>query len=179
MSSGYPFLIKSSFSCIFFLIKKKLNYVVIYLLFYSWFYMNFPLFHWNIARIPLATTFLFLWCATVMPQHFLFEWVKSLAGRSPRFHFQSNPRGCATSLLFSDRFSIFAGRCPVTMVAPHWAAKGIHVLSTYKRQEHASKMRETCERHARNMRVFPATDYTAPAPFFSDGIQGLDAPRMY
>ena len=27
-----------------------------------------------------------------------------------------------------------------------------------------SKTRETCEKHARNMRVYPALDYTAPAP---------------
>ena len=43
--------------------------------------MNFPLFYWNIARIPVATTFLFWWCSTlvkfgweVAPQRFLFEW---------------------------------------------------------------------------------------------------------
>ena len=68
--------------------------------------MNFPLFHWNIARIPVeimifATTFLFWWRATlvkfgweVMPQHFLFEWksVSEKFGREvtpPHFHFQS------------------------------------------------------------------------------------------
>ena len=77
-----------------------------YFLFYSWFYMNFPLFHWNIARIPVeimifATTFLFWWRATlvkfgweVAPQHFLFEWKSASEkfGREvapPRFHFQS------------------------------------------------------------------------------------------
>ena len=77
-----------------------------HLLFYSWFYMNFPLFYWNIARIPIeimifATAFLFWWCATlikfgweVAPQRFLFEWKSASEkfGREvapPRFHFQS------------------------------------------------------------------------------------------
>ena len=63
--------------------------------------MNSPLFYWNIPRIPVATTFLFWWCATlvkfgweVTPQRFLFEWKSASEkfGREvvpPHFHFQS------------------------------------------------------------------------------------------
>ena len=150
-----------------------------YLLFYSWFYVNFPLFYWNIARIPVATTFLFWWCTTlvkfgweVAPQRFLFEW-KSAGekfGREvapPRFHFQSKSASHAKVAppLFYFRtdfpFSCFrrGGR------SRHiWPKKESHVLSTYKRQEHASKTRAKREKHARNMQVYPGADYTAPAP---------------
>ena len=173
MSSGYPFPIKSSFSCIILFKKIKLCCDVSgdYLLFYSWFYMNFPLFHWNIARIPIeimifAITFLFWWCTTlvkfgweVVPQCFLFEW-KSMSekfGREvapPRFHFQSKSTSHAevTPLHFffwtDIRFPRYrrGGRsCHIGL------QKESHVLSTYKRQEHTSKTWETCERHVRNM----------------------------
>ena len=108
MSSGYPFPLNPASPASFLSKKNKLCCDVSgdYLLFYSWFYMNFPSFHWNIARIPVeimifATTFPFWWRATlvkfgweVTPQRFLFEW-KSTSEKFGRevvplcFHFQS------------------------------------------------------------------------------------------
>ena len=59
------------------------------------------------------------------------------------------------------------------MVAPHWAAKGIpcafNLQKAGAREQNARNMQATREKHARNMRVFPAADYTAPAPFSGDG----------
>ena len=43
------------------------------------------------------------------------------------------------------------------MVAPHWAAKGIPCAFNLQKAG-------TRKQNARNMRVFPAADYTAPAP---------------
>ena len=134
--------------------------------------MNFPLFYWNIARIPVEimifeTTFLFWWCATlvkfgweVAPQRFLFEWksVSEKFGREvapPRFHFQSKSASHAevVPLHIFYRTEIRFPRCRRGGRSRHIGPeKESHVLSTYKRQEHASKTRETCERHARNMR---------------------------
>ena len=140
--------------------------------------MNFPLFYWNIARIPVATTFLFWWCATlvkfgweVTPQCFLFEWKSTSEkfGREvtpPRFHFQSKSASHAEvappHFYFRTDFPLSRYRRGGRLrhIGPE---KESHVLSTYKRQEHASKTRakrekhasdtrETCERHARNMR---------------------------
>ena len=158
--------------------------------------MNFPLFYWNIARIPVEimifeTTFLFWWCATlvkfgweVTPQRFLFEWKSASEkfGREvvpPRFHFQSKSVSHAevAPLHFFFQTEIRFPRYRRGGRSHHIGLqKESHVLSTYKRQEHASKTWETCKRHARNMRatrekhvrnmrVFLAADYTAPAPF--------------
>ena len=116
------------------------------------------------------------------------EWKVWQGGRATAFPFSIKIRkwkvwqgGRATAFPFSIKIRVHAEVAP-----PHfyfrtdfpfsryrrgrWSRhigpqKESHVLSTYKRQEHTSKTRETCERHARNMRVFPAADYTAPAPF--------------
>ena len=132
--------------------------------------MNFPLFYWNIARIPIEimifeTTFLFWWCTTlikfgweVTPQHFLFEW-KSMSekfGREvvpPHFHFQSKSTSHAevTPLHFFQtdfQFPHYRRGGRSHHIGPQ---KESHVLSTYKRQEHMSKMQAKCEKHASNM----------------------------
>ena len=129
--------------------------------------MNFPLFYWNIARIPVATTFLFWWCATlvkfsweVAPQCFLFEWKSASEkfGREvapPRFHFQSKSAshaGVAPLDLFfwtEIRFPRYRRGGRSRHIGPQ---KESHVLSTYKRQEHASKTRAKCEKHASDTR---------------------------
>ena len=141
--------------------------------------MNFPLFYWNIARIPVATTFLFWWCATlikfgweVAPQRFLFEWkcASEKFGREvapPRFHFQSKSASHAEVAPphFYFRTDFQFSRYRRGGRSRHiWPQKESHVLSTYKRQEHASKTWAKREKHARNMRVYPGADYTAPAP---------------
>ena len=130
--------------------------------------MNFPLFHWNIARIPVetmifATTFLFWWRATlvkfgweVAPQRFLL-WSKSASekfGREvapPRFHFQSKS---ASHAEVAPPHFFFRADFPFSCYRRgQWSRhigpqKESHVFSAYKRQEHASKTRETCEKHA-------------------------------
>ena len=129
--------------------------------------MNFPLFYWNIARIPVATTFLFWWRATlvkfgweVAPQRFLFEWKSASEkfGREvapPRFHFQSKSASHAevAPLHFYFRtdfpFSRYRRGGRSCHIGPQ---KESHVLSTYKRQEHASKTWAKRKKHARNMR---------------------------
>ena len=125
------------------------------------------------------TTFLFWWCATlvkfgweVAPQRFLFEWksVSEKFGREvapPRFHFQSKSASHAevAPLHIFYRTEIRFPRCRRGGRSRHIGPeKESHVLSTYKRQEHASKTRAKREQNARNMLVYPAPDYTAPAP---------------
>ena len=147
--------------------------------------MNFPLFHWNIARIPVeimifATTFLFWWRATlikfgreVAPQRFLFEWKSASEkfGREvapPHFHFQSKSASHAEVAPLDFFF-----RTDFRFPRYRRGGRSRHVLfSGYKRQEHASKMRAKREKHARNMRVYPAPDYTAPAPFSPSLMDG-------
>ena len=129
--------------------------------------MNFPLFYWNIARIPIATTFLFWWCTTLVkfgweitPQCFLFEW-KSMSekfGREvapPGFHFQSKSASHAEVVpphfYFQTDFpfSRYRRGGRLRHIGPQ---KESHVLSTYKRQEHASKMWTKCEKNVSKMR---------------------------
>ena len=125
--------------------------------------MNFPLFYWNIARIPVATTFLFWWCATlikfgweVAPQRFLFEW-KSASEKEvapPGFHFQSKS---ASHAEVAPPHFYFRTDFPFSRYRRGGRSRHIgpekesHVLSTYKRQEHMSKTREKREQNARNM----------------------------
>ena len=115
-----------------------------------------------------ATTFPFWWCATlvkfgweVAPQRFLFEW-KSMSekfGREvapPGFHFQSKSVSHAEvapiHFYFQTdfRFPRYRRGGRSCHIGPQ---KESHVLSTYKRQEHASKTQETCEWYVRNMQV--------------------------
>ena len=221
MSSGYPFLIKSSFPQIqspidisnipFNLVFDSLEKIVLlfplnptspasflfkifnlccdvngdYLLFYSWFYMNFQMFYWNIARIPteimiVETTFLFWWCITlvkfgweVAPQRLLFEW-KSMSekfGRGvtpPCFHFQSKSSSHAE---VTPPWFYFWMDLPFSCYGRGQIS--CHMLfSGYKRQEHTSKMQAKREKHARNMQDYPAHDYTPLAPF-SPSLMGL------
>ena len=150
--------------------------------------MNFPLFYWNIARIPIATTFLFWWCATLVkfgweitPQRFLFEWKSTSEkfGREvapPGFHFQSKS---ASHAEVAPPHFYFRTDFPFSRYRRGGRSRHIgpekesHVLSTYKRQEHASKTRAKREQNARNMLVYPAPDYTAPAPSFSKEDEGI------
>ena len=132
--------------------------------------MNSPLFYWNIPRIPVATTFLFWWCATlvkfgweVAPQRFLFERAKSLAGRSRHLVSIFNRNPCLT--LRSRHLTSFFGQ-----KSDFRAIEGEEGLATcfamsffapYKEAHasmHASKTRAKRE----NSRL--PTD-TAPAPF--------------
>ena len=131
--------------------------------------MNFPLFYWNIARIPVeimifATTFLFWWRAAfikfgreVAPQRFLFEW-KSVSEKEvtpPGFHFQS--KSASHAEVAPPHFH-FRTDFPFSRYRRGGRSRHIgpqeesHVLSTYKRQEHASKMRAKREQNTRNMR---------------------------
>ena len=141
---------------------------------------------WIPSRAPYENC-----CREVAPQRFLLQ-LKSASekfGREvapPRFHFQSKSASHAEvaplDFFFQTdiRFPRYRRGGRSRHIGPQ---KESHVLSTYKRQEHASKTRakrekhasdtrETCEKHARNMRVFPAPDYTAPAPF-SPSLMGL------
>ena len=120
-----------------------------YLLFYSWFYMNFPLFHWNMARIPVATTFLFLWCATrweVTPSE---KFGREVA--PPRF-FQIREVAPPHFYFWTDFPFSRDDATLVTMVAPHWAAKGIpcafNLQKAGAREQNARNMRATREKHA-------------------------------
>ena len=114
--------------------------------------MNSPLFYWNIARIPVEimifeTTFLFWWCATLVK----FGWEVA----PPRFHFQSKSASHAevAPLHIFFRTEIRFPRCRRGGRSRHIGPqKESHVLSTYKRQEHASKTRAKREQNARNMR---------------------------
>ena len=118
-----------------------------------------------IVLLIFATTFLFWWRATlvkfgreVAPQCFLFEWKSASEkfGREvtpPRFHFQSKSASHAevTPPHFYFRTDFPFSRYRRGRWSRHIGPqKESHVLSTYKRQEHASKTRETCELHARN-----------------------------
>ena len=146
--------------------------------------MNFPLFYWNIARIPVeimifATTFLFWWCAAlvkfgweVMPQHFLFEW-KSMSEKfggevvPPCFLFQSKSASYAEvappHFFFRTDFPFLRYRREQLSchIGPQ---KESHVFLAYKRQKHVSKIWAKCEKHVRNTQVYPGADYTASAP---------------
>ena len=112
------------------------------------------------------TTFFFWWCTTlvkfgweVAPQRFLFEW-KSMSekfGREvapPHFHFQSKSASHAEVaplhyFFWTDFwFPHYRRGGRLRHIGPQ---KKSHVLSNYKRQEHVSKTRETCEQHTRNM----------------------------
>ena len=52
---------------------------------------------------------------------------------------------------------------------PHLATKGIpcafNLQKAGAREQNMRNMQAAREKHVRNMRVFPAADYTAPAPF--------------
>ena len=139
--------------------------------------MNSPLFYWNIPRIPVATTFLFWWCATlvkfgweVAPQRFLFEWksVSEKFGREvvpPRFHFQSKSAS-HTEVAPLDFFF----RTEIRFPRYRRGGRSRHVLChvlfcPIKGKSTRAKTRAKREQNARNMRVFPPADYTAPAPF--------------
>ena len=128
--------------------------------------MNFPLFYWNIARIPVATTFLFWWCTTLVkfgweitPQCFLFEWKSTSEkfGREvapPGFHFQSKS---ASHAEVAPPHFYFQTDFPFSRYRRGGRSHHIglqkesHVLSTYKRQEHASKMWAKCEKNVSKM----------------------------
>ena len=161
--------------------------------------MNFPLFYWNIARIPVATTFLFWWCATlikfgweVAPQRFLFEWksVSEKFGREVaplRFHFQSKSVSHAESapldFFFWTDFRFLRYRR---------GGRSCHVLChvlfcPIKGKSMQAKTRAKREQNVRNMRVFPPANYTAPAPsspsfmemrFYGDMEMGWDEMEM-
>ena len=122
---------------------------------------------WIPSRAPYENC-----CREVAPQRFLLQ-SKSASekfGREvapPRFHFQSKSASHAevVPLHFFFRTDFPFSRYRRGRWSRHIGPqKESHVLSTYKRQEHASKTRETCEKHVSDTRVFPAADYTAPAP---------------
>ena len=162
--------------------------------------MNFPLFYWNIARIPVATTFLFWWCATLVnlagrSRHsvsFLNEnpRVKSLAGRSRHCVsiFNRNPR---LTLRLRHLTSFFGQKSDFRAIEGEEGhttlgrkrnpmcfqpTKGRSTRA--KREKHASDTRGTCEKHARNMRETceyfrpPITQLRHPSPllWWDEGI---------
>ena len=90
------------------------------------------------------TTFLFWWCATLVK----FGWEVA----PPRFHFQSKSASHAevTPPDFFFRTDFPFSRYRRGQWSRHIGPqKESHVFLAYKRQEHASKTRETCEKHAR------------------------------
>ena len=152
--------------------------------------MNFPLFYWNIARIPIATTFLFWWCATlvkfgweVMPQRFLFEWKSASEkfGREvapPGFHFQSKSTSHAEVTPLHFFFGQISSFRAIEGEEGHATCFAMCFFALWKARAHEQKR----EQNARNMRVFPAPNYTAPAPFspsLMDGKAGMTCCAQY
>ena len=134
--------------------------------------MNFPLFHWNIARIPVemmifATTFLFWWRATlvkfgweVAPQCFLFEW-KSASEKEvapPCFLFQSKSASHAEVAPLDFYF-----RTEIRFPRYRRGGRSSHVLLPCAFSRHIRQPTRACTRAKReNSRL---ATYTAPAPF--------------
>ena len=129
--------------------------------------MNSPLFYWNIARIPVATTFLFWWCATlvkfgweVAPQRFLFEW-KSASEKEvapPCFLFQSKSASHAEVAPLDFYFWT-----EIRFPRYRRGGRSSHVLSPGAFLRHIRQPTRACTRAKRkNSRL---ATYTAPAPF--------------
>ena len=166
MSSGYPFPIKSSFSCIFFV-----------MLWYKWrlFVILFMILH-EFPIVPLKYSKNSRWnndfchhLPFLMARHTRKIW---LGGRATVFPFTIEIRewkvwqgGRATWFPFLIEMRESAvlewGRATIGL------QKECHVrfgpIYGIPREQNASKTRETCEKHTRNTRVYPASDCTAPA----------------